>query len=313
MDNVSSVSITEVGLRDGLQSLKEIMPTAAKLAWMDAAYAAGVRSMEVGSFVSPKLLPNMADVRDVIAHARGLANLHTIALVPNLKGAAMAFESGVSEIVIPISVSRAHSEANVRRSPEQMVDELAQVCELRKTAAPGARILVGLTTAFGCTLQGNVPHADVCKIADAAIAAGADACSVGDTVGYANPGQVDALIGELRDCIGERLQGAHFHNTRGLGLANTVVALKHGILRHDASLGGLGGCPYAPGASGNIVTEDLVFMLEEMGYATGIDLTQLIAVRELLHKELPNEPLHGFIAQAGLPKTWKHARLGESA
>lgn len=304
MDTSTPIIVSEVGLRDGLQSLSTIMPTAAKLAWMDAVYGAGIRCMEVGSFVNPKLLPGMADVRDVIAHAKTLQGLHTIALVPNLKGATAAFECGPSEVVIPISISKAHSQSNVRRSPEQMLSELDEIVQLRNQSAPDTRILVGLTTAFGCTLQGHVPAEDVLQVAEGALARGADGCAVGDTVGYANPEQVDQMIGMLRRAIGDRLVGAHFHNTRGLGLANTLVALNHGIVRHDSSLAGLGGCPYAPGASGNVVTEDLVFMLGSMGFTTGIDLEKLLPIRDLLKRELPDEPLHGFVAQAGLPINW---------
>lgn len=306
MDTSTPIIVSEVGLRDGLQSLKTVMPTASKLAWMDAAYAAGIRCLEVGSFVNTKLLPGMADVRDVIAHAKTLPGLYTIALVPNLKGAAAALECAPSEIVIPISISKAHSQSNVRRSPEQMLSELAAIVQLRNETAPRTRVMVGLTTAFGCTLQGDVPEDEVCQVAQDALAQGADSCAVGDTVGYANPQQVDQLIRRLRQAIGDRLVGAHFHNTRGLGLANTLVALNHGILRHDSSLAGLGGCPYAPGASGNVVTEDLVFMLNSMGFSTGIDLERLMPIRELLQRELPDEPLHGFVAQAGLPINWKH-------
>lgn len=307
MDTSTPIIVSEVGLRDGLQSLSTIMPTAAKLAWMDAVYGAGIRCMEVGSFVNPKLLPGMADVRDVIAHAKTLQGLHTIALVPNLKGATAAFECGPSEVVIPISISKAHSQSNVRRSPEQMLSELDEIVQLRNQSAPDTRILVGLTTAFGCTLQGHVPAEDVLQVAEGALARGADGCAVGDTVGYANPEQVDQMIGMLRRAIGDRLVGAHFHNTRGLGLANTLVALNHGIARHDSSLAGLGGCPYAPGASGNVVTEDLVFMLGSMGFTTGIDLEKLLPIRDLLKRELPDEPLHGFVAQAGLPINWANS------
>lgn len=296
------IQVHDVTLRDGLQSIAQVVPTKDKLELLDAMYGAGIRSIEAGSFVNPKLVPAMADTAEVVRHARRYPDLNVSAVIPNLKGARLAFEAGVSEIVMPISASRLHSKANVNKSPEEMVDTIFAIHELRLEMASPAKILIGLTTAFGCTLQGSVEPDLVCQIASRAIEAGADACSVGDTVGYASPDQVDQLIGRLQAVIGERLIGAHLHNTRGLGLANALVALKRGLGRHDASLAGLGGCPYAPGASGNIVIEDLVFMLDSMHYATSIDIASLLKLRELLARILPEEKLFGFVAQAGLPR-----------
>ncbi|RQS76940.1 hydroxymethylglutaryl-CoA lyase [Burkholderia sp. Bp8963] len=292
------VTITEVGMRDGLQSIARTMATDAKRRWIDAAYAAGVRHMEVASFVPPKLLPQMADADAVVAHALTCPDLRVSALVPNEKGAERALACGVHCVVVPLSVSAAHSMANVRKPPDAMLDTFAAICTL---ARGRAETVAGLSTVFGCTLQGAVPVDDVVRIAQHALAAGADAVALGDTTGHATPRQVGDVITRVRAVAGARLRSLHFHDTRGLGLANTVIALQHGIRAFDASLAGLGGCPHAPGATGNVNTEDLVFMLHAMGYATGIDLARLIASRDVLADALPGEPLYGYVARAGVP------------
>ncbi|KXU90895.1 3-hydroxy-3-methylglutaryl-CoA lyase [Paraburkholderia monticola] len=305
-DTRERVVVTEVGLRDGLQSIARIMSTDDKRRWIDAAYAAGVRHMEVASFVPARLLPQMADAADVVAHALSYRDLGVSALVPNLQGARYALEAGVQRIVAPISVSAAHSVANVRKTPAEMIDAFAAMRELIDSASStcGHRVVLiaGLSTVFGCTLQGAVPYADIAAIARAAVQAGADVIALGDTTGEATPRQVGEVIELVRDVAGERLRSLHFHDTRGLALANTLVALQHGIREFDASLAGLGGCPHAPGATGNVNTEDLVFMLDSMGYDTGIDITRLLASREVLAQALPGEPLYGYLARAGLPK-----------
>lgn len=292
------VTITEVGMRDGLQSIARTMATDAKRRWIDAAYAAGVRHMEVASFVPAKLLPQMADADAVVAHALTYPDLQVSALVPNEKGAERALACGAHRLVVPVSVSAAHSLANVRKTPDAMIDTLAAICAM---ARGRAQTVAGLSTVFGCTLQGTVPPADVARIAQAALAAGADAIALGDTTGDATPRQVGDVIDRVRALAGERLRSLHFHDTRGLGLANTVIALQHGIREFDASLAGLGGCPHAPGATGNVNTEDLVFMLHGMGHATGIDLARLVASRDILADALPGEPLYGYVARAGVP------------
>lgn len=306
-DTHERVVVTEVGMRDGLQSIARVMPTDAKRRWIDAAYAAGVRHMEVASFVPAKLLPQMADAEDVIAHALTYDDLTVTALVPNLKGAQRALAAGVHRIVAPISVSAAHSLANVRKTPAEMIDAFAAMRELIdgariETPTPRVELIAGLSTVFGCTLQGAVPYADIAALARAAAAAGADAIALGDTTGEATPRQVGEIIELVRDAVGDKLRSLHFHDTRGLGLANTLIALQHGIREFDASLAGLGGCPHAPGATGNVNTEDLVFMLDTMGYDTGIDLTRLLASRAVLADALPGEPLYGYLARAGVPK-----------
>ncbi len=307
MQNAPGVLISEVGPRDGLQSVKATMPTADKLRWIDALVAAGLREIEVGSFVPAKLLPQMADVVDVVHHALRHEGITVMALVPNRRGAEAALASGVHKITLPVSASEAHSLANVRKTREQMVDELREVHALRRDTAPGVAMEVGLSTAFGCTLQGAVDEDEVIRLAVACANVGVDEVGLSDTTGMANPAQVRRLFTRLRAELGERAGAAHMHNTRGLGLANCLAAFDVGVRTFDASLGGLGGCPYAPGASGNVVTEDLVFMFEAMGVRTGIDLSTLIAAREPLRAGLPGEPVYGMTPEAGLPKGWRAA------
>lgn len=298
------VLISEVGPRDGLQSVKATMPTADKLRWIDALAAAGLREIEVGSFVSPKLLPQMADCAALVQHALRHPGLTVMALVPNLKGAQAALLSGVHKITLPCSASEAHSLANVHKTRAQMVQEVRAVVRLRDELAPQVKVEAGISTAFGCTLQGQLSDADVVWMAEQVAAAGADEVGLSDTTGMANPAQVRRLFKAVRAAIGEKTGAAHLHNTRGLGLANCLAAYDVGVRTFDASLGGLGGCPYAPGASGNVVTEDLVFMFEAMGVRTGIDLDRLLAARTALQAGLPGEPIYGMTPLAGLPKGW---------
>lgn len=296
------VLISEVGPRDGLQSVASTMATGHKLAWIDALAASGLQEIEVGSFVSPRLLPQMADADRVVAHAIQHPGLTVIALVPNLKGAEAAMRAGAHKITLPVSASPAHSMANVRKTPQQMVDEVRAIARLRDEIAPRVHIEAGISTAFGCTLQGLVPEDEVIALAVACVAAGADESGLSDTTGMANPAQVKRLFTRLRAELGERAGAAHMHNTRGLGLANCLAAYEAGVRTFDASQAGLGGCPYAPGASGNVVTEDLVFMFEAMGIRTGVDLERLIAARQALAAGLPGEELYGMLPPAGLPK-----------
>lgn len=298
----TDVLISEVGPRDGLQSVKATMPTADKLRWIDALVAAGLREIEVASFVPPRLLPQMADAAEVVAHAIRHPGVTVMALVPNLRGAEAALHAGVHKLTLPVSASRAHSLANVRKTPEDMVEEVRAIAQLRDAIAPGVKLEAGISTAFGCTLQGLVPEDDVVRLAAMCVAAGADESGLSDTVGYANPAQVRRLFRRLRSELGARAGAAHMHNTRGLGLANCLAAWDEGVRTFDSSLGGLGGCPYAPGASGNVVTEDLVFMFEAMGVRTGISVEKIIAARTPLAAGLPGEPLYGMTPDAGLPK-----------
>ena len=298
----SPVLISEVGPRDGLQSVKAIMPTADKLRWIDALVAAGLREIEVGSFVPARLLPQMADVAEVVRHALTHPGITVMALAPNLRGAEAALAAGVHKVTLPVSASAAHSLANVRKTREAMVEEVRAVAHVRDAQAPGMLVEVGLSTAFGCTLQGEVPEDDVIWLASLCAEAGADEVGLSDTTGMANPAQVRRLFTRLRAELGPKAGAAHMHNTRGLGLANCLAAYEAGVRTFDASLAGLGGCQYAPGASGNVVTEDLVFMFEGMGIRTGADIDRLITARQPLAAGLPGEELHGMTPLAGLPK-----------
>ena len=285
------------------------MPTVVKLRWITALHQAGLREIEVGSFVPARLLPQLADTAEVVRHAVRLPGLTVMALVPNLRGAQSALEAGVHKLTMPVSASEAHSLANVRKLPLEMVEVVRTVSQVRSETSPAVRLEAGLSTAFGCTLQGLVAEDDVIRLAVRCAEAGADEVGLSDTVGHANPAQVRRLFARLRSELGEKAGAAHLHNTRGLGLANCLAAYDVGVRTFDSSLGGLGGCPYAPGASGNVVTEDLVFMFEAMGIATGIDLERLFQVRSILQEGLPGEPLYGMAPEAGLPKGFEANRM----
>jgi len=297
------VHICEVGPRDGLQNAKHLMPTEAKKAWIGALAAAGIREIEVGSFVPAKLIPAMADTAEIISFAKTIGGLKVVALAPNLKGFQRAIDAGAHKVTFPVSASRAHSESNVRMTPDQMIDEVRRCAALEH---PGVEIEGAVSTAFGCTLQGEVPETEVVRIA-VALAEFCDAVALADTVGYANPAQVKRIFSRVKKEIGAKLEGAHFHDTRGLGIANALAAYEVGVRNFDSSMGGLGGCPFAPGASGNVITEDLVFMFESMGIATGISMEKLFVARGLLVKGIPDEPIYGHTPVAGLPKGFRAA------
>ena len=298
------VLISEVGPRDGLQSVKATMATPDKLRWIDALVASGLREIEVCSFVPARLLPQMADAAEVVRHAVRHPGVTVMALVPNVQGARAALAAGAHKLTIPVSASAAHSLANVRKTREDMLQEVRAIAQLRSDTAPGVRVEAAISTAFGCTLQGAVPEDEVIWLAQACIEAGVDEVGLSDTTGMANPAQVRRLFLQLRAAVGAQAGAAHLHNTRGLGLANCLAAYEAGVRTFDASLAGLGGCPYAPGASGNVVTEDLVFMFEAMGVRTGVNLERLLAARAPLRAGLPGELLYGMTAEAGLPKGW---------
>jgi hydroxymethylglutaryl-CoA lyase len=297
------ILICEVGPRDGLQNAKHLMPTEAKKAWIRALAAAGLREIEVGSFVPAKLIPAMADTAEVVAFSKGIQGLKVVALAPNLKGFQRAIEAGAHKVTFPVSASREHSLSNVRMTPDQMVEEVRQCAQFPH---PGVEIEGAVSTAFGCTMQGRVPEDDVVRIATS-LAGFCDGVALADTVGYANPAQVKRVFKRVRAEIGEKLEGAHFHDTRGLGLANALAAYEEGVRAFDSSMGGLGGCPFAPGASGNVITEDLVFMFEAMGVRTGIDLQKLFVARDVLVTAIPEEPVYGHTPLAGLPKGFRAA------
>ena len=309
MSNASrpSVLISEVGPRDGLQSIKSVMPTAAKLRWISALASAGLKEIEVGSFVPPKLLPQMADIREVVAHALSSPGLRVAVLAPNLRGSQHAFEAGVHKITLPVSVTDEHAMANIRKTTVQLIDEVREIVALRDAQFPGVEIEAGVSVAFGCTIAGAVSDDKTIRMCHAMAECGVDEIGLSDTSGYANPAQVRRMFRRLQTEFGDKAGGAHFHNTRGQGLANVVAALDVGVTTIDSSQAGLGGCPYAPGATGNIVTEDLAFMLEAMGYDTGIDIDTLIAARSILADALPGESLYGHVQDAGLPKGFTYA------
>lgn len=303
MDAIPSVVVREVGLRDGLQSIARTLPTAHKLEWIRDAHAAGQREIEVGSFVPPHLLPQLADTAELVAYARTLPGLTVSVLVPNLKGAQRALAAGAHVMLLPLSASRAHSLANLRRTPDEVVAEVARIREVRDAAGSACVLEVGIGTAFGCTLQGHVPPEEVLRLVAASLAAGADRVSLADTVGFADPRSVRALCDATFRIAGDRFSCAHFHDTRGLGLANVYAACEAGVRRFDACLAGIGGCPHAPGASGNVTTEDVVYLLHSMGERTGQDIPRLLALRAKVAGWLEGETLHGTLWRAGLPKT----------
>lgn len=301
------VRLCEVGPRDGLQMANGMMAGADKLRWIRQLADAGLREIEVGSFVSPRLVPQMADTGDILPEVLKIDGLTVCALACNLKGAIAAYEAGAHVLAFPVSVSDTHSRANVGKGTDAQVDMLAAIVDWVRAQARPMRIDAAVATAFGCSMEGEVPVRRVADVAQAVARAGADEIALADTVGYAHPGRVRDAVRAAQDAVGARLTKLHLHDTMGLGLANALAGLDEGIRAFDSCLGGLGGCPFAPGASGNIVTEDLVFMLESMGFRTGVDLSRLLAARPLLADSLPQERLRSGVAAAGIPKTYATA------
>ncbi|WP_047472780.1 hydroxymethylglutaryl-CoA lyase [Delftia sp. ZNC0008] len=300
-----SAVIREVGLRDGLQSIQTVLSTERKKEWIRDAYAAGQREIEVGSFVPARLLPQLADTAELVAYARTLPGLFVSVLVPNMRGAESAIASGADLMLVPLSASHAHSLANLRKTPDEVVAEVARMRAARDAAGSKMLIEGGIGTAFGCTLQGRVEPAEVLRCMQALLDAGADRVSMADTVGHGGPGQVQSLFEQARRIAGERFWCGHFHDTRGLALANVHAALQTGVTRFDATLAGIGGCPHAPGASGNASTEDLAFMLDTMDIDTGLDIEALLRLRAKVAAWLDGESLHGALWRAGLPRSVK--------
>lgn len=304
------IEISEVGPRDGLQSISPIMATADKKAWITALAAAGIPEIEVGSFVPAKLLPQLADTAELVTHARSIPKLAVAVLVPNLRGAENALAVKPHKITIPLSVSETHSLKNLRRTHAQVLDDVRAIRDAIDALPEGDRphFEGSLSTAFGCTIEGEVPESKVLEMAGKLIEAGCDEVGLSDTTGFASPSQVRDYTRHIHELLGpERLTGVHLHNTRGQGLANVMAALEAGLTTVDSSMGGIGGCPFAPGASGNIVTEDLVFLLESMGLKTGINFEKLFEARRVLAAALPDVPLYGFTPDAGLPKGFRPA------
>ncbi|MGR3716292.1 MAG: hydroxymethylglutaryl-CoA lyase [Thermohalobaculum sp.] len=296
------VTVRDVGPRDGLQLVKTVLPTETKLAWIGADAAAGIPEIEVCSFVPARVISQFADAVEVAAGAAGIPGLTASALTPNLRGAEIGFATGVAKINYVLSVSETHNQQNVRRTRAESLQGLRDILALRDDRFPGVAIGVGLATALGCTLEGAVPEAETLRWLEVVLEAGADEVMLPDTVGYAHPAQVKSLFSKAAEICGDTPLWSHFHDTRGLGLANATAALEAGCTRFDASLAGLGGCPFAPGATGNIVLEDLVFLLEAEGLRTGIDIEALAAPRAIVEAALADEPKYGMILKAGLPK-----------
>jgi hydroxymethylglutaryl-CoA lyase len=309
------VLVSEVGPRDGLQSIRRTMPTEAKHRWIRALAASGLREIEFGSFVHPKLLPQMADAEAVVREAVNIPGLTVLALVPNLKGAQRAAAAGAHKITVPVAASQLHNMANVRMTCEESIDAVADICRWRDGLGRATRLEVeaGISSAFGCTREGPVPEDWVIEMAVRLAEAGVDSVGLSDSVGFANPAQTRRMFKRLIAELGPKAGGAHLHNTRGQGLANVVAALDVGVTTFDASQAGLGGCPYAPGATGNIVTEDLVYLLEAMGVDTGIDLDALSEARAILREALPGEALYGHVPEAGVHKGFAYANPARRA
>jgi hydroxymethylglutaryl-CoA lyase len=302
------VSICEVGPRDGLQIAKTRMATDTKVRWIAAIAAAGVREIEVGSFVPARVIPQLADTPEIVARVlETVPGLTVQALAPNLRGVQNAYNAGVHKISIPVSVSEGHSRANLNRAPAESIEMMRGITDWLKAQPRKVPLVCGLSTAFGCSIDGVVTTAQTVAMAKGLADAGVDQIMLADTVGYAHPAQVKEVVRATRAAIGDTLYGLHLHDTCGLGIANALAGLQEGIRAFDSCLAGLGGCPYAPGASGNVVTEDLVFMLESMGFSTGIDIPKLFEARRLLHEGLPAEPLHGQLPKAGIPPTFRKA------
>jgi hydroxymethylglutaryl-CoA lyase len=298
--------VREVGLRDGLQLVKTVLSTEQKLEWCRRTAMAGMPEIEVTSFVPVKVVPQFVDADAVARGAVAIGGFTAAALVPNLKGAERAFATGIPKVNYVLSASEAHNLANVRRSTQESLDDFVRITARRDEVAKGeVSIAGGIATAFGCTISGTVSERRVVAIAEQLARAGADEIIVADTVGYANPAQVERVMRAVTRVVGDIPVACHFHDTRGLGLANVVGAVNAGVRRFDAALGGLGGCPFAPGATGNINTEDCVFLLESLGFRTGIDIEALIALRQTVESWLPGERFVGAIARAGLPRTFR--------
>ena len=305
------VTVCEVGLRDGLQMLETFFPSQDKLAWIRAEAEAGVCEIEVTSFVPPKLVPQFVDAQQVVEGALAVPGLTVVGLVPNLKGAERGIALCVHKLNFVMSVSRTHNQKNVQREREDSVADFARIAELvrQQPTQQRPKLLGGLSTALGCSYEGEILVKDVVRYSVALAEAGADEIMIADTVGYATPASVKTVFKAVTDAVSPVPVSAHFHDTRGLGLANVAAALDCGVRRFDASLAGLGGCQFAPGATGNIVMDDLCFMLERMGLRTGVDLDKLLAVREIVARNLPQTPMYGALARAGLPTGYHSARV----
>src|ERR1700722_10876167 len=298
------VTLREVGLRDGLQLVKKFPSTVAKQHWLRDEYAAGVRHFEVGSFLPAKTFPQFADVRDLVRTVAGLPGAHGVALTLNERGVNEALASGVAEVATVVSATEEHSQANANRSRDQAIANVKRLCELRDASEHKPLVNAAISMALGCSIVGPVDPKEVIILVEKCLEAGVDFVAVADTVGYAGPKEGGEVTRAIVKMSGGKPVCVHLHDTRGMGIANASAALDAGARILDGSLGGLGGCPFAPGATGNVVFEDLTFLCESKGFATGIDIEKLVAVRSILKTEMPDETLYGGLARAGLPDRW---------
>jgi hydroxymethylglutaryl-CoA lyase len=296
----SKVTVVEVGPRDGLQSEPEIVPTEAKIGLIDRLSEAGYAHIEFTSFVNPKWVPQLADAAEVAASIRRKPGVVYSALVPNLRGLEAAIASGVDEAVIFAAASETFSRKNTNRGVDDSLAAYAEVAQAAKEA--GKRVRAYVSTVWGCPYEGDIDAGRVHEVTQRLLEMGAYQVSLGDTIGVATPRKVQILLERLLKDIPEPRLALHFHDTRGMGMANVVAGLDMGVTTYDASLGGLGGCPYAPGATGNIATEDLVYMLHDMGVSTGLDLDGIVEasrfVSDVLGRELPSRYLRAHLAKA---------------
>jgi hydroxymethylglutaryl-CoA lyase len=299
------VRVTEVGTRDGFQAEHAFIPTATKAEVIDALVAAGLRHIEATSFVSPRAVPQLADAHEVIARLKRRADAHIAALAPNARGAERALAAGVDEIVVFVSASETHNAANLNAPIE---GSLANVKGVSEVVAGRTKLRGAIACAFGCPFEGEVPVDAALRIVDAYAKLGIDRLTLGDTTGMATPPTVTRLVRAVADRFPAMKTALHFHNTRGVGLANVVVGLELGIREYESSIAGLGGCPFAPGATGNICTEDLCYLLEESGYDTGVDLDRLIEVAKRV-EAIVGRPLPGQVMKAG-PRLRKYTLEG---
>jgi hydroxymethylglutaryl-CoA lyase len=297
---MGKVKIIEVGPRDGLQNIKTFVPADKKILFVKKLAACGIKEIQIGSFVAPRAIVQFKDIKEVAKGVRSVRGVVLSALIPNERGAEEANTCGIKKLIFFFSVSREHNYCNVRQSPQESLKELQRICR-SYLPDPSITLRVDLATAFGCPFSGNITTRAVLRMVDKVAACGIREITLCDTVGFGNPRMVEEKFSECHRLFPQIKFGAHFHNTRGLALANTLRAYEIGIRSFDSAAGGLGGCPYAPGSSGNVATEDMVFMFEEMGIKTGVDLKKLLDVCSFLNKTLPQAKLASSLYSAGLP------------
>ncbi len=301
---MEKVLIREVGLRDGLQLVKKILPTEKKIEWLNMQAFLNFKEIEVTSFVPEKIVPQFFDSEEILQAAKSISGLTSSVLVPNFFGAKKAFELQAEKINCVISASESHNKANINKDIKSSITELSEIVSYNKSLENRSKIGVAISTSFGCSIEGEVSNQKVLHLVEKIIEIGVDEITIADTVGYANPKQVKMLFNSLIRSVGNLDIFAHFHDTRGLGMANVLTAFDLGIRKFDSSLLGLGGCPFAPGASGNVATEDIIYLFNSMKISTGIDLKDLIILCKNIRKFFKSDVLSGKILSAGIPKNF---------